>query len=426
MIRTLFLMLRSSIKILLNNKIRFVLTIIGIGVGLFVLAVGIETINVYTEKECKKIDNIDRNACMLYSQYHIDVGEALYKLKQNDCRFSYMYYKKSKDLSNITYTYKNSQISNNLCLLGASYDFQNGYFCYTDEASNYLGKVRILYGKSFSKSQYQNEEAVCVLEKSTSELLFGKENSVGNKLILEINDITYEFNVIAIIDDLPMTSQNNLKVNSSIRRGEDIIVQRNVIVPLSWYSKKYENVDRSQSYVIFDFHSNDLEKGRNIVENCNYDTDNIEIVDYESMFLELNDFIEGLKRIVDIVLLCIFILSGLIIMNTMFFSIKERIREIGIRRALGADSKSILGQVIFESIILGIISYILTILLTDIIFTMVSVFMLYILGVDYIISLHTTTYGTIFLMALIESISFSVFPSIYATKIKPVEAVLFN
>lgn len=423
---SLVLMLKSSIKILINNKIRFILTIIGIGVGLFILAVAIELINVYSEKEYSKIKKMDSNTCMIYSQNYIDIGETLYKMDQSQCEFSYVYYKKSKDESTISHTYKNSVISTNLCLMGASYDFQNGYYCCNDDSMNYMSNIKVLYGKSFSKEQYENNDAVCVLEKSTSELVYGKENSVGKDLLLEIEGITYQFKVVAVIDDFPMTTESNLKINSGIRFGEDVIVQRNIIVPLCWYNKHYENSDRSLTYVIFNFENESLNKGINIIENSNYETDNVEIVDYKKLAVELDDEVVNLQILVNIILLCVFILSGLVVMNTMFFSIKERIRELGIRRALGANSIKIFEQIVFESVIQGCVSYLLTIILLNVVFAVLSIVMLYILGIDYIIYLHTKTYGIIFVIGVIESISFSILPAIYAARINTREAVEFN
>ena len=144
------------------------------------------------------------------------------------------------------------------------------------------------------------------------------------------------------------------------------------------------------------------------------------------MAVELDDEVVNLKILVNIILLCVFILSGLVVMNTMFFSIKERIRELGIRRALGANSIKIFEQIVFESVIQGCVSYLLTIILLNVVFAVLSIVMLYILGIDYIIYLHTKTYGIIFVIGVIESISFSILPAIYAARINTREAVEFN
>lgn len=60
-------------------------------------------------------------------------------------------------------------------------------------------------------------------------------------------------------------------------------------------------------------------------------------------------------------------IAGVGVMNMMYISVSERTKEIGIRRALGANAKSIKQQFLFEGIVLtlsgGIIGYVLGILI---------------------------------------------------------------
>lgn len=60
-------------------------------------------------------------------------------------------------------------------------------------------------------------------------------------------------------------------------------------------------------------------------------------------------------------------IAGVGVMNMMYISVSERTKEIGIRRALSANAKSIKRQFLFEGIVLtvsgGVIGYILGILI---------------------------------------------------------------
>ncbi|MBU5366110.1 ABC transporter permease [Enterococcus devriesei] len=60
-------------------------------------------------------------------------------------------------------------------------------------------------------------------------------------------------------------------------------------------------------------------------------------------------------------------IAGVGVMNMMYISVSERTREIGIRRALGANARSIKRQFLFEGIVLtlsgGVIGYVLGILI---------------------------------------------------------------
>lgn len=60
----------------------------------------------------------------------------------------------------------------------------------------------------------------------------------------------------------------------------------------------------------------------------------------------------------------IMVISGLNIMNSMIFSIRERIPEIGIRKTVGADNVDIVRQMIIEGCITVLIGAFIALILT--------------------------------------------------------------
>lgn len=69
--------------------------------------------------------------------------------------------------------------------------------------------------------------------------------------------------------------------------------------------------------------------------------EDVEIFDYENELRSIKDEIIKYKNIFLIIFSVIFIFSGINIMNVCFFSIKERVSEIGVRKAYGASSTMI-------------------------------------------------------------------------------------
>ena len=117
------------------------------------------------------------------------------------------------------------------------------------------------------------------------------------------------------------------------------------------------------------------------------------------------------------------LLSGIVgVSNIMFVSVRERTHEIGIRRAIGAKPRSILVQIITESIVIttlfGYIGVFLGMCVTQFIAIMTR-------GSDFLenptVSLQIAVEVTIVLI-LAGSLA-GLFPALKATKVKPVEAL---
>ena len=66
--------------------------------------------------------------------------------------------------------------------------------------------------------------------------------------------------------------------------------------------------------------------------------------------------IDGLKYFLGAVGLTTLMLGGIGVMNVMLVAVRERTREIGVRKAVGASSRAILSQFFIESLIVVFLS----------------------------------------------------------------------
>ena len=80
------LMTKLSVKCLLNNRFRIVLTISGFALGLLVLLCGIEVSNAYAEDKYNKLQTIDENLMMVSGEACLDLTDAIYKLNASKCQ----------------------------------------------------------------------------------------------------------------------------------------------------------------------------------------------------------------------------------------------------------------------------------------------------------------------------------------------------
>jgi putative ABC transport system permease protein len=117
------------------------------------------------------------------------------------------------------------------------------------------------------------------------------------------------------------------------------------------------------------------------------------------------------------------LLSGIVgVSNIMFVSVKERTHEIGIRRAIGSKPRSVLIQIVLESVaitaLFGYIGVFLGMLVMQVVdfATKGSPFMKN-PTIDISIAIEVT------IVLVVAGAFAGLFPALKATKVKPVEAL---
>jgi len=114
------------------------------------------------------------------------------------------------------------------------------------------------------------------------------------------------------------------------------------------------------------------------------------------------------------------IVGGIGIMNIMLVSVRERTREIGVRRAIGARQSDILTQFLIEAVVLSIAGGIVGFILGEI-----AAFFLAILG-DWEFAIRMDTITLAMGFSLVVGVVFGVWPARTASKLEPIDALRFE
>ena len=137
---------------------------------------------------------------------------------------------------------------------------------------------------------------------------------------------------------------------------------------------------------------------------------------------EIMETISTIFNVLNVVLVAIagisLLVGGIGIMNIMYVTVSERIREIGIRRALGAQRKDILSMFLIESIFLSLFGGLFAVLIAYIIVHFVqSIFPAYISLLSVILALGVSS---------AIGIIFGVFPAKKAADLIPIDAIHYE
>jgi len=258
----------------------------------------------------------------------------------------------------------------------------------------------LIHGNFFDQQHINTDKPVCVIGQSLSARLFQKEEPIGKSI--KCGDIW--FTVIGIIKDVNQgkSQLRDLGLNLS---------SNSVYAPITSVLNRYNDRSRITSSMV----NNRRRRNNEDTENNRNQLDKITVQVSDSRFLTPTAEILGrmiirrhagakdfeisipelllkqeqrTKDIFNIVLGAIasisLIVGGIGIMNIMLASVMERIREIGVRLAVGARKRDIVLQFLMESTLIslagGIIGIILGIIFAKLIMeitgilTIISVF----------------------------------------------------
>jgi putative ABC transport system permease protein len=111
------------------------------------------------------------------------------------------------------------------------------------------------------------------------------------------------------------------------------------------------------------------------------------------------------------------VVGGIGIMNIMLVTVTERTREIGIRKALGARRRDILGQFLIESVIICLIGGGLGIVLGILVTAVVSI----VRGWEYLLPWFAVAVGLVVSISI--GLFFGIYPAVKAARLDPVVAL---
>jgi len=130
-----------------------------------------------------------------------------------------------------------------------------------------------------------------------------------------------------------------------------------VVVPLESYNDGDSSAEKTATIVLMtdDKSSNDSVKriANALLTERHHGVDDFEIFDFARIMNKFDQVFSIMRAIVGFVAGIALLVGGVGVMNMMLVSVSERVREIGIRKAIGASPRDISSQFLWEAIVLS-------------------------------------------------------------------------
>jgi putative ABC transport system permease protein len=308
----------------------------------------------------------------------------------------------------------------------STYNFWNALVSYGKESGNYqyrgvypdyiaIENATIIKGRFINENDLRNNEKVAVIGHKIKQDLFKDKEALGAQIA--INNIN--FKIVGIFTD-PAGEREETRVYLPMTTTQRAFGGGDKVSTLFYVLKKKETYEEALvESTKFSKELDQLLKSKNVVAP----DDDSAITVFNSVknakqFYDLNLYIRLFFWWVGI---CTIIAGVVGVSNIMLIIVKERTKEIGIRKALGASPVSIVGMILHESIFITSISGFIGLLASLSLLELVGphVKSEYFLNPEVDFGVAITT---LILLVLAGAIA-GFFPAYRAAKIKPIVAL---
>ena len=266
-------------------------------------------------------------------------------------------------------------------------------------------------GDFFEEKDLASRSKVAVLGTTVATKLFGTDNPIGSSIRMGTN----HFKVIGVLEKKGVGAMGN---------DQDDVA----MVPLDTALNRLSQTQTLNSIALSVIREDYMSQAQKEVEIIMREAHNIgpyaiptfDIMNMADLISTVSKTSQVLTNLLAAIAGVSLVVGGIGIMNIMLVSVTERTREIGIRMAVGARKRDILFQFLSESIILSLIGGIIGIVFSILVCRLLTTFLstpTYINPVVILISV---------LFAAIVGIFFGYYPARKAAGLYPIEALRYE
>ncbi len=298
-----------------------------------------------------------------------------------------------------------------------SYQNQKSDATYNGVMADYVNveDAELLLGRFFTQDEERGNVKSVILGYQVWQDLFDGQDPIGKQIKIK----KQFFDIIGVMKErgtVAFQNKDNV-VFIPVSTAQNIMLGINYVSAIRIKVDKAENVDSVKEQVRL------LLRDRHNIDNTG--VEDFSVMDPREAIDILKTVTNALKFFLAAIAGISLLVGGMGVMNIMLASINERIREIGLRKAIGARKGDIILQFLLESMSITILGGIVGIAIGAAVSFLVAVIARY-LGYnwDYVVTPSSAIIGIG--VAVLIGFIFGIYPAQKASKLDPIEALRYE
>jgi len=287
-------------------------------------------------------------------------------------------------------------LERNCLMIGCEEDFDD------------IRQLRVDTGRFIDTQDIEKNNKVCVIGQQIKKDLFGSKPALHEKVAINRSKHT----IIGILEQRGMALAINL---------DDIVI---VLLP-SGQQMFYGGEDTVFEIIAAARSPEDIklatESVREILTAAHDYNEDFTVIDQDGMIGSFSKILDALRFMLAGIACISLLVGGIGIMNIMLVSVRERTREVGIRKAIGAKRSDIGLQFLIEAVTLSVCGGSMGIFIA-----WIGTLTLGFIYPSLPVRLSLWSVMTAFLFSLSVGVFFGVYPAVKASGVDPVEALRYE
>lgn len=269
-------------------------------------------------------------------------------------------------------------------------------------------------GRFFTKDEETNLSKVAVLGNVVKKELFGESDPIGQKIKIKKHNLE----VIGVMKEKGTVAfqNNDDQIFIPIKTMQKLIAGVNHASMIRIKIDSQENIEKAIGDIKIT-----LRERHNILDQSG-GNDDFTVRSSAQAIDMITTITDALKFFLAAIAAMSLFVGGIGIMNIMLISVTERTREIGLRKAVGANNKNIMIQFLIEAAILTFSGGMAGVIIGSLAAVFISIIINF-LGYDWNLSISLPSIALALSVSAAVGFIFGLYPAKKAGKLQPVEAL---